>query len=129
MINNMDYIFYRIYTYYKKKDYIPVGMSINFLFVVEVALYFFFGTIFNLLTGGLFSSQGMKKETFMMISIFIFILFYVFNVYRYVKRGKIESIIKQFENSPLNQKIKTWQLFIIPILIIVFSILLVVLFR
>lgn len=125
----MDYIFYRIYTYYKKKDYIPVGMSINFLFVVEVALYFFFGTIFNLLTGGLFSSQGMKKETFMMISIFIFILFYVFNVYRYVKRGKIESIIKQFENSPLNQKIKTWQLFIIPILIIVFSILLVVLFR
>ncbi len=125
----MDYIFYRIYTYYKKKDYIPVGMSINFLFVVEVALYFFFGTIFNLLTGGLFSSQGMKKETFMMISIFIFILFYVFNVYRYVKRGKIESIIKQFENSPLNQKIKTWQLFIIPIFIIVFSILLVVLFR
>lgn len=125
----MDYIFYRIYTYYKKKDYIPVGMSINFLFVVEVALYFFFGTIFNLLTGGLFSSQGMKKETFMMISIFIFILFYVFNAYRYVKRGKKESIIKQFENSPLNQKIKTWQLFIIPILIIAFFILLVVMFR
>jgi len=47
----------------------------------------------------------------------------------YVKRGKIESIIKQFENSPLNQKIKTWQLFIIPILIIAFFILLVVMFR
>ena len=125
----MDYIFYRIYTYYKKKDYIPVVMSINFLFVVGLALYFLFGVIFNLLTGGLFSNQGMKKEMFMSISIFIFISLYVFNVYRYVRRGKIESIITQFENSPLNQKIKTWQVFIIPILIVVFSILLVVLFK
>lgn len=125
----MDYIFYRIYSFYKKKAYIPVVMAINFLFVVELTLYFLFGTIFNLLTSGLFSNQGMKKEMFMSISIFILITIYIFNIYRYVKKRNIESLNKQFENSPLNQKIKTWQVFILPILILFFSILLVVLFK
>ena len=129
MTNNMDYIFYRIYTYYKKKDHIPVMMGIYFLFVVELAILFLSGILFNFSTDGLFSNQGMSKNTFWAIFIVITILLFVFNVYRYVRRGKIESIIKQFENSPLNQKIKTWQVFIIPILIVVFSILLLVLFN
>lgn len=125
----MDYMFYRIYTYYKKKDHIPIMMGIYFLFVVELAVLFLSGIVFNFSTDGLFSNQGMSKNTFWAIFIGITILLFAFNIFRYVKRGKIESIIKQFENSPLNQKIKTWHIFIIPILIVVFSILLVVLLK
>ena len=125
----MDYIFYRIYIYYKKKDYIPIVMAINFLFVLELALFFLFGTIFNLLTSGLFSSQRLSKEVFMTISISILVSLYTYNVLRYLKIGKTQSIILQFENSSLNHKIRTWQIFILPILIDIFSITLIVVIK
>ena len=118
-----------MFIYYKKKDYIPIVMAINFLFVLELAFFFLFGTIFNLLTSGLFSSQRLSKEVFMTISISILVSLYTYNVLRYLKRGKTQSIILQFENSSLNHKIRTWQIFILPILIVIFSITLIVVIK
>jgi hypothetical protein len=117
----MDYIFYRVYTYYKKK------MGIYFLFVVELTILFFLGIVLNFSTAGLFSNQGMKKDTFWTIFTGIVILLFAFNVFRYVNRGRVESIKKRFESSLLNQKIKTWQIFIVPILVIVSSVSLIIL--
>jgi hypothetical protein len=123
----MDYIFYRVYTYYKKKDHIPIMMGIYFLFVVELTILFFLGIVLNFSTAGLFSNQGMKKDTFWTIFTGIVILLFAFNVFRYVNRGRVESIKKRFESSLLNQKIKTWQIFIVPILVIVSSVSLIIL--
>ena len=124
----MDYIFYRIYTYYNKKDYIPVMMGIYFLFVLELTILFFLSVIFNLLTNGLFSNQHMRKDMFWLVFGGVLVFLFAFNVFRYIKRNKLESIIKQFENSPLNKKIKTWQIFIMPILVVILSVMLIVLF-
>lgn len=124
----MDYIFYRIYTYYNKKDYIPVMMGIYFLFVLELTILFFLLAIFNLLTNGLFSNQHMRKDMFWLVFGGVLVFLFAFNVFRYFKRNKLESIIKQFENSPLNKKIKTWQIFIMPILVVILSVMLIVLF-
>ncbi|MFN7046002.1 MAG: hypothetical protein ACK4M1_12465 [Flavobacterium sp.] len=124
----MDYIFYRIYTYYKKKDYIPVMMGIYFLFVLEFTILFFLAVMFNFLTNGLFSNQHMRKDMFWLVFGGVLVLLFAFNVFRYVKRNKLESILKQFEKSPLNKKIKMWQIFSMPILVIILSVILIVLF-
>lgn len=101
-------------------------MGVYFLFVVELTIVFFLGTIFNFLTDGLFSKQGMNKVEFWTIFLGIIILLFAYNVFRYVNKEKIKSIIKKFENKPLNQKIKTWQIFTVPILILFISIALIV---
>lgn len=70
----------------------------------------------------------MGKVVFWVVYGVVLAFLFAFNVFRYFKRNKLESIIKQFENSPLNKKIKTWQMFIMPILVIILSVMLIVLF-
>lgn len=48
----MDYIFYRIYLFYKKRDDIPTMTGIYFISVVKLSLFFLIATVFNLVTGG-----------------------------------------------------------------------------
>lgn len=125
----MDYIFYRIYTYYKKKDHIPVMMGIYFLFVLELTLLFLCGIIFNFSSGGIFSNQFIEKDKFWTIFIVFIISMFVWTTIHYIKKGKVTSIVKRFDLSSLNQKIKTWQIFLLPILIIFISVGLIVLLK
>lgn len=57
----MDYIFYKIYLYYKKKKYIPVVMGIGFLFVLEVFIFLFLAMFFNFITDQLFSTKYLSR--------------------------------------------------------------------
>lgn len=122
----MDYIFYRIFLYYKNQDEIPKLSAIFFLSVVKLSLFFLLGVVFNLLSGGLFSSQHMNEK---MLKIFFFgILLFVLimDLFRYFKNERVKKILKKFEYSSLNRRIKTWQIFILPILVVLISILIIV---
>lgn len=124
----MDYIFYRIYLFYKKRDYIPINMGINFLFVVKLSLFFLIATVFNLLTGGYLSAKYLEKNTFWVIFLGILLPIFIIDLIRYFKKGKVQSIIKKYENSPLNKKIKTWQIFIIPVLVVLLTVAIILIF-
>ncbi|WP_026979237.1 hypothetical protein [Flavobacterium tegetincola] len=122
----MDYIFYRIFLFYKNRDEIPKLSAIFFLSVVKLSFFFLFCVVINLLSGGLFSNQNMDKKMFVIFFFGILSFVFILDLFRYFKNKKVKELLKKFENSSLNRKIKTWQIFILPILVVLTSILLIV---
>lgn len=123
----LDYIFYRIYLYYKKKDYIPVTMGINFIVVLLVAFFFVFAVSFNFMTDGLFTYENLDKRPAKAIYFSIFIAMYLFSILRYAKTKKRKELEAKFHNKRINKSIKTWQIFISPILVLLLGALVIVL--
>ena len=126
----MDYIFYRIYLYYKKKDDSPIFSGILFLSVLKICILFFIVTIFNILTGGFLSNNNpdMKNEYFYSGYGIILFLFIILDALRYSKTAKLKKLGTKYQNKSINHIVKTWQIFIIPIVLFVLSIFLSVLF-
>jgi predicted PurR-regulated permease PerM len=60
----MDYIFYRIYSFYKKKEDIPVASAIMFVFVVQFCAILLVGVTMNetgILEKGMKTIREMEK--------------------------------------------------------------------
>lgn len=117
----MDFIFYKIYTYYKKKDDIPVATGILFVFLVQLFFLLFIGIGINLLTENSISGKNIGTEKFYLIYGIVLGSLFVFDLIRYVKKSKVNSLVKKYEYSKLNTHIKTWMVFLIPVLIILFA--------
>lgn len=115
-----DYIFYRIYLFYKKKDYIPIMMGIYFVLVLQVCFTFFIGIVVNISTSGVFSAKSKYfGETTLWIGYSaIQIFLFGFDVYRYSKKNNVNNLILKFKSIGLNGKIKTWQIFILPLIVL-----------
>lgn len=124
----MDYIFYRIYNYYAKKDNIPFTTSIGFVITIYATILFLLVISFNIITGDLISYKYIKKDIgkFAWIAILLLLTFY--NIYRYKQIKSIDVLNKQYKTSSLNDKIKTWQIFLIPILIFLLAIIITIIF-
>lgn len=124
----MDYIFYRIYCHYKKKDYIPIMMGIYFLFVIQLSLFLLLGVGYNFVTHGGFSSGKMNVKMAFIIAGVILGSLFVFNVVWYGRKSKVKQIVEKYQDDKRNEKIKTWKIFMLPVLIVLLTALEVFLF-
>lgn len=125
----MDYIFYRIQQYYRKKEYIPVMMGIYFVFVLQISLFFLLGVILNIIFGGIFSAKHLDKTMFLTICVAIFLSLFVFDIFRYSRQKKVIEIDKRFHDNSLNEIIKVWQIFMMPVFIVVLSVIIIIISR
>lgn len=125
----MHYIFYRVYIYYKKKEQIPIMMGIYFIFVIQLSLFFLLGVIFNFITDGVLTANHLSKTLFLTICTIIFLSLFVADIFQFGTQKRVKKISDRFENSTLNKKIKTWQIFVLPIFVILLSVCIIILFR
>lgn len=121
----MDFIFYKIYAYYKKKDDVPVSTAILFVFLIQFFVLLFIGISINLFTNNSISERNIEKEKFILIYGIVLGILFIINLVRYVRKKNIESIVQRFEQSELNKKIKTWMVFMIPVVSILLTVLMV----
>lgn len=121
----MDYIFYRIYSFYKKKGDSPLFSSIMFLGVLKVSILFFLVSILNILTGGFFSGKNpdLDKKYFYLIFILVSIVLLIMDSIRYCKAQKIKDIEQKYAGTYMNRIIKTWHIFLFPLFIFVMTVL------
>lgn len=116
----MDYIFYKIYLYYKKKKYIPVVMGIGFLFVLEVFIFLFLAMFFNFITDQLFSTKYLSSNRIEVFCYSIYTISAVLLIYRYGFKERRERIIEKCNNG--KDVFKTWQIALLPILFLTLSV-------
>jgi hypothetical protein len=120
-----DYVFFRIYSYYLKKKYIPLVMGIGFLFVLKYCLLFLVATIINVFTDNIISADFIGRNTFYFSYWAIITAFAIADVFRYGQKEKINNNKGLFSNSPLNSKIPTWLIFIQPFIVLIVSFLII----
>lgn len=119
----MDYIFYKIYCFYKKKRYIPVTMGIGFLFVLEVCIFFFLIMFFNFSTNQLFSTKHISSNGIKVVCYSIYLISTILLIRRYGFKERRERIIEKRKNR--KDPFKTWQIALLPVLFIALSILVI----
>ena len=119
----MDYIFYKIYSFYQKKRYIPVTMGINFLLVLEACILFFLVMVFNFSTNQLFSKDHLSKGIFYMIYYGIYLVLIILLIRRYGFKERRDRIIEKCRNG--KDSFKTWQIALLPVLFIALSVLVI----
>lgn len=124
----MDYIFYRVYEYYKKKQYIPVMMGIYFLTIFFVSVVFCLAITLDFSSKGLISMSRIDKGLFKGIWVAFLIILFVLNVLRYGSRDKVAKIVNRYENSELNKTIRTWQIFMLPLVFVAIAVLVIAVF-
>lgn len=125
----MDFIFYKIYAYYKKKDDVPVSTAILFVFLIQFFVLLFIGISINLFTNNNISEKYIEKEKFILMYGIVLGILFILNLIRYARRRNIESIVQRFEQSKLNKKIKTWMVFMIPVVSILLTVLMVIIVK
>ncbi len=108
----MDYIFYRIYLYYLKKDDIPVVRTIVFLTITLITIIFFLIGALNYFTGDFFRVTKCNSLEYKLITRSIYILFVLISILRYGFKKKREEIFKKYEGVEF---LKTWVYFMIPL--------------
>lgn len=120
MLTYFDYIFYRIYSYYvKKNDDIPIVHSLGFLFIFQVVIVAVSFAIVDKITNSSFTSSDVVKSRSYISLGFIYSLVLIFDLIRYLKNKYYLILIEKFENNPLNKKIQTWIIFLQPIFLFV----------
>ena len=118
----MDYLFYRIYRHnLNKGDDMPISAGVFYMVFLYCTMVFFFGTIFNFTTGGLFAKEQMTKGTFWFIYGGIIVLLLAFNFLRYAVKGRVKSLERKFENDRRNNFLRVWHIMLLPFLVLIFS--------
>jgi len=128
MLKYFDYIFYRIYTFYVAKgDSNPLIMTFNFIGILQIAILFAIALLVQRFTN--LSLSSINKQYYWAIIAFVTVSFYSINMIRYLRRKYYLKIVKDNANSNLNVKVKTWMIFMLPILIIVSTVTCLLIFR
>lgn len=115
----LDYLFYRFYDIYKKKE----GDNSVFSATAVISFIQFIGIVsilfsINVITNTFFSENYITnnvrmigKEKLVVILLLFNTLLIICNYIRY--RKKISTLILIYSSSPLNKKLKTWILYLI----------------
>jgi len=98
-------------------------MSIGFLFVLEVCIFFFLTMIFNFSTNQLFSTKHLSSIGIKIICYSLYIISTMLLIYRYGFKERRERIIEKSKNG--KDPFKTWQIALLPVLFIALSILVI----
>ncbi|MFA9371488.1 MAG: hypothetical protein ACERIH_07235 [Labilibaculum antarcticum] len=125
----MDYIFYRIYSFYKKKEDIPIATGIMFIFVVQFCAILLVGVTINLYSGNIISKDHIGESQFWIVYGSVLATLLLFDIFRYVRTKTLENILQKYDGLELNKKIKTWQVFILPVLLVILTLLMVVIVK
>lgn len=113
-----DNIFATTYKYYSKfKTEAPRFSAVCVLTICQILLAFLFLILLRKLTG--FDFFGMLPSKFYFLPVFFI---WLFVVYRYYNKEKIEEFLERFEHKPLNKR-KLWAataltMFILPVILI-----------
>jgi hypothetical protein len=128
MISYFDYIFYRMYTFYKKKgDGQPIIQSLNFISISQLICIFTILQLIDKLSSGRIKVSLLDKNTFWVFWASLIVLVYVLNVLKYVPKDRYKKVVDNYCNSPLNIKLKMWMIFIQPVVLLIITITLLVL--
>lgn len=107
--------------YYKKKNEIPIYRGILFLFVIYISIILFIGVTINLYTKNILSTSLDEKQFKVLIALLFGSLFLI-NIIRYGRKKSVQKIVERYENHGINDKFKTWMIFLIPIFFLVLTI-------
>lgn len=110
-----DYIFYRLYSFYDKKEkgVAPISTAAMYLSFLQILMVFFFYMVVNIsLNGRIALNELPINDTYLKIGIIVFaLLLDVFNYVIYKRKHK--ALIGEFRNHPLNKRFKVWMLYIV----------------
>lgn len=110
-----DYIFYRLYTYYDKKEKgsTPVSTAAMYLSFLQILMIFSIYMIADITLDGKLGIWKLPiNEIYLKIGIVVFaVLVDLLNFLRYKKQHK--TLVSKFRNHPLNMKFKVWMLYFI----------------
>lgn len=110
-----DYLFYRIYSFYSKKEKggTPISTAAMYLSFLQILMVFFVYMIINISLSGKISISTLSNNEYLLkFGIVVFaLLLDVFNYVIYKRKHK--ALVWKFRNHPLNKKLKLWMLFII----------------
>jgi hypothetical protein len=119
MFRYFDYVFYRIYSYYiKKNDDIPIFTSLGFLWLFQtIIIAVLFSLIDKLTNGSMTSSDSLKTRVYISLGV-IDTAILIFDLIRYLNNKYYESLMEIFENSSSNERIRTWMIFLQPVFLL-----------
>lgn len=124
-----DYIFYRFYTLYKKKEgFRYLSSASSAITFIQITLLFSVVLTFNILTSGLIPFDKLWGDTaidYIIVGALVLLLD-LFNYLKYKK--KKTSILIRYKNHRANKWFRNWMLFLIPILIVTFPFIVRVIF-
>ena len=110
-----DYIFYRLYSFYDKKEkgVTPIATAAMYLSFLQILMVFFLYMVVNISLNGKIALKELPiNDTYLKIGIVVFAL--LLDVFNYViYRRKHKALIGKFRNHPLNKKFKVWMLYIV----------------
>ena len=110
-----DYIFYRLYSFYDKKEkgVTPISPAAMYLSFLQILMVFFLYMVVNISLNGKIALKELPiNDTYLKIGIVVFAL--LLDVFNYViYKRKYKALIGKFRNHPLNKKFKVWMLYIV----------------
>jgi hypothetical protein len=123
MLTYFDYTFYRIYSYYlKKNDDISLVHSIGFLWILQVVIVgSCFGIIDKIFNGYFTASNQIKEKVYVGLGV-IYGIALIFDLIRYLRNNYYQSLKEKFDDFSLNKKLYTWMIFIQPIVLLILTI-------
>lgn len=124
----VDYVFVRVFNFYKRKDHIPISMGVMFLFVLFLSLYLLFGICFNLIFDNAYTEENLGGTTYYLISGLILISVIMALTFRYSPRQKRQSILFTFENRHFKVDPPLWFIFCLPLIFIGLTMFIILLF-
>jgi len=94
------------------------------LSALSISFLFFIVNLINRYFDGIFSkkSQVFNKAELSWIYGIVCVLMFGLNLWRYGNKKRRAWIFDQYKNSPKNKSIKTWQIFVFPIIVFATSI-------
>lgn len=108
-----NYYFYRIYTFYKSKDDIPLARGIFYVTLLQIFLIGSIIIVFNSFAHGLISDKNIDKGIIRISGIILIIALCVFNYIRYSKKERIDKLREKYEGRKMNKYFKLWMLFLL----------------
>jgi hypothetical protein len=128
MLKYFDYIFYRIYTFYKGKgDNYPLIQSLNFISISQMICIFTILQFLDKVSGGKLKVSAFDRNIFFTYWLALGIVIYILNLFRYKNSHQYIDLTDRYGTSHLNYTIRIWMIFTQPVLLIVITIVLLVL--
>ncbi len=107
----MSYLFYRIYTFYKKRDSSSLMMAIQYIVFLQSVVLFAIVEIIDIIACESIYDFLKRYNRYSTFYIFVLgILLIAFNLFKYNKYY-INKIEKRYQDHWLNDKIKLWMIF------------------
>lgn len=110
-----DYIFYRLYSIYdkKEKNSTPISTAAMYLSFLQILIMFFLYMILNISLHGKIALKELAiNGIYLKIVLVVLALFLdMFNYIIYKRKHK--TLVVKYRNHPLNKKFKLWMLYIL----------------